>query len=1829
MTTVGSLVVRMAADVAPLTSGLAQAGRNVDDFAQRLRMVEELMKRLAARTLAAGASMKALGDGMGNAGRTIEVQWRDLGSVIAGFPPAANAAANASRNLGAQMQYMGQSSLWAARPVSTLPPLLQGLSRQMMFVGRAGASTGASFSALGATAGALAGGGGFGGLIPPIRTLGGTGGFGGIPPAANAAAAAMNNASNSASRTSGFLRQAAAAAVGFGITVAAFRTINTIFASISAAIGTITDAVFSMNSALEQAQIAFSSMTGSAGMARNMLEQLKEFALRTPFEFKDAVTGAQRLLAMGFAAQEVIPMLTALGNTAAALGMGNEVIQRLVLALGQMKTAGRVLGQELRQLYNANVNINEVFEVMAQQTGKTVEELQKMQREGMLSADLFIDAFQEWSDVRFGDMMEQQSQTFAGAWVRVKDTLRIVAADAFQPIFDIVRDILVEFSRFTQSDQFLAWADSIRVKMDELSLSMRRFWEDLEPSVKRGLDSLGDLIVVAGNLSGALAPLKDFVAVIEFTIRFTSGSLEVLALVGTLFDKNTTQGKAFTESLEGVQRAISPGLAVIEVANEGLKELEGAQYENTEAAKAQVSQWEEATAAYRRGETALGDLITRQWGGFEATTAYTDAIAEGNESYIFQQQAIDRTREAMERQVSAVETGLSRVGSWTDATYVAAEAQNNSAKSTMLADEAFRGQLGSLLLLHGGYGSLDAMLTEVNEGRETELLTLQDLYDIQLLEQNVIHEIGKAAGDAAVHMAELRRNQAEVTEETGAYVREGHRGVQMARDLGVAVNEVADALQQIDFGPLIKDMEGLAGGFQVSVGMMEIFKDQSNQFDDINEQLKGAYDELNDRREAGLELSAEEIRFLDLYPKRSERMVGAMGDAAIQAGMWAGAAVDLMIAQDNLNEAIKNNEEDLTPYRDAVSDAETSLRDAATASGGFLSVNQVLGDVLLTQLVPVLQDIEEILLRLDETEASPSVTLNELVSSGSGGMGFTEFDGGPAYSGVTATVGGMIGAMNTLDQTTASPTVTLNDYASRPLGDIADSITWLQTNGSFTISAYLDTSNFDAGVAHIAANTPHSPAKEGPLAFTPNWDWLFEGLEAAAGKYTEEALNHLKNYVDTAKAIFDVFDQQIDFSLKFAEFQMSSGQMPDAEMLRPLKDFAEQLLQMVGESAALFSEEFLKATKEYADAAKAGIDLIASALEIVAGLQDMEHNLDKALHAASDLKFITEAIVLFIGDSAAMIERGEGIDHPSVRGEGFTGAAAAYAEGAQKAVELIGAAIDALEGLADFTMNMEAAMKAASDLKFLIEHIVLSIGDSAEIVNSDVDHPSARGKGFIGMAAEYAEGAEKAVGLIGDALGFITALADYEGQFDLAATMDFASDLKFLIEHIAISIADSAAYWDSDVNPSVEAFAEAAGYGLEIIGDAVEMLEIFQGEMDLSMLTVENVQDVARGLGGLARIVAEVFREVSADWSEEVNPAADQLAEDIGTSLGAITDIFDFLQKLRPDTDSDGNPIPIITSVEGLRDIARQLAEAARIVAEEFYEVAAGWDSTKNEAILEAQEAIEASIGIIRDILGLIKELNDMAGGGKERPLALGLDAVIQKILEFGVVLSEQVAPISEATTDIRSSMNTMKLESVLAVSDMVEETTELLEGWASSAVELGENYIESLVRGLRNKEGFLYQVIAQIIAQAIAAAKAAAGIASPSKPMVSMGENMVNSLADALMDDQPVQDAMGRMIGGLTSQLDGFKIYYDSAMDEIGLRSMGEDGSLRRYEIFELPDAEIPGLSGTISGSQLPEGAGAQGPINVYAKIDGRDVAVAIEPRMLSGMPTGAVHSG
>lgn len=59
--------------------------------------------------------------------------------------------------------------------------------------------------------------------------------------------------------------------------------------------------------------------------------------------------------AFGFATNEVLPNLQAIGDAVAALGGDDDKIYRITYALGQMKQAGRVYQNDMMQLANAGI----------------------------------------------------------------------------------------------------------------------------------------------------------------------------------------------------------------------------------------------------------------------------------------------------------------------------------------------------------------------------------------------------------------------------------------------------------------------------------------------------------------------------------------------------------------------------------------------------------------------------------------------------------------------------------------------------------------------------------------------------------------------------------------------------------------------------------------------------------------------------------------------------------------------------------------------------------------------------------------------------------------------------------------------------------------------------------------------------------------------------------------------------------------------------------------------------------------------------------------------------------------------------------------------------------------------------------------------------------------------------------------------------------------------------------------------------------------------------------------------------------------------------------
>jgi tape measure domain-containing protein len=268
----------------------------------------------------------------------------------------------------------------------------------------------------------------------------------------------LQRTSDHVSKLTGLFGQATSTAIGFASAIAGMSTVQSIF-------GAIKGAVIDFNASLEQSRIAFTTMLGSASQADSFLRDLANFAAKTPFEFPDVVQGARRLMAMGFSAEQVRPLLESVGNAASALGLGREGIDRITLALGQMNAKTKISGEEMRQLTEAGVP---AWRILAEAMGVTTQEAMKAAEQGRVTSDVFIEAFQKWVGSNWGGMMEKQSHTFLGAMSTIKDSLTMVASTALKPVFDGISGLADKFAQFVSSDEFKKWAEDVAGKVQNL-----------------------------------------------------------------------------------------------------------------------------------------------------------------------------------------------------------------------------------------------------------------------------------------------------------------------------------------------------------------------------------------------------------------------------------------------------------------------------------------------------------------------------------------------------------------------------------------------------------------------------------------------------------------------------------------------------------------------------------------------------------------------------------------------------------------------------------------------------------------------------------------------------------------------------------------------------------------------------------------------------------------------------------------------------------------------------------------------------------------------------------------------------------------------------------------------------------------------------------------------------------------------------------------------------------------------------------------------------------------------------------------------------------------
>lgn len=207
---------------------------------------------------------------------------------------------------------------------------------------------------------------------------------------------------------------------------------------------------------MRQYEIAFQTMLKSAEAGTQMLRDLQQFAAETPFDVPGVVSAGQQLMAFGFKAEEIIPMLTNLGDAASGLGLGTEGVSRLAYALGQMQTSGKLNAQDMMQLTSAGIS---AWDMLAQAAGKTVAEMKDLCSKGAIDSKAAVQTIVAGMNEQFGGMMAKTSDEVAGLLANIKETAGNTSAavgkyltEAFN-IKGILKDVSDRLGEFQQKMQ--------------------------------------------------------------------------------------------------------------------------------------------------------------------------------------------------------------------------------------------------------------------------------------------------------------------------------------------------------------------------------------------------------------------------------------------------------------------------------------------------------------------------------------------------------------------------------------------------------------------------------------------------------------------------------------------------------------------------------------------------------------------------------------------------------------------------------------------------------------------------------------------------------------------------------------------------------------------------------------------------------------------------------------------------------------------------------------------------------------------------------------------------------------------------------------------------------------------------------------------------------------------------------------------------------------------------------------------------------------------------------------------------------------------------------
>lgn len=303
----------------------------------------------------------------------------------------------------------------------------------------------------------------------------------------------------------------------------------------------------------ENATLSFTeALAAGSREAAGLSLWLQRLAVASPFTTRDVGTLFRTAQAYGLTRQEAELLTPLLLDFAAAAGLNEDILERLALAVGQIRARGKLTGEEVRQLGNSGIPIRDI---LVKALGIANDEFDDLLESGALTSDVVIPAIIE-SLRDFEGAGERVAFETIGGIVSAFDELREIGIARFftavlAPVKQSFQDLFAVLNRPEVIAFVQVLGEEIGVKLRnalfglvETVRNLIASWQALDPLMQQqiivfaaatagvfALTAVFGLLTIAVNL--LLSPLSLIAITVGFLVSEWTSGFAVLGGVTT------------------------------------------------------------------------------------------------------------------------------------------------------------------------------------------------------------------------------------------------------------------------------------------------------------------------------------------------------------------------------------------------------------------------------------------------------------------------------------------------------------------------------------------------------------------------------------------------------------------------------------------------------------------------------------------------------------------------------------------------------------------------------------------------------------------------------------------------------------------------------------------------------------------------------------------------------------------------------------------------------------------------------------------------------------------------------------------------------------------------------------------------------------------------------------------------------------------------------------------------------------------------------------------------------------------------------------------------